>query len=139
MAPRSTSRGSVAGTPGRLRARAARWGLAGAWAAVIFAFSAIPGSNVPGRYGAVAHFVEYVIFSALLYGALRLDVGRSHAAVLAVVMASGYAVTDEFHQAFVPMRVPDPLDWLVDTAGAIAGVGAAWLTERVVSRNRPSG
>lgn len=38
-----------------------------------------------------------------------------------VVFASLYGVTDEVHQIFVPGRFCDPLDWLVDTAGALLG------------------
>ncbi len=98
--------------------------------------SALPGSNVPGRFGTLAHFVEYAIFAALLYLALRVDMSRTRAAVLALLIASAYAVTDEFHQSFVPMRTPDPADWAVDTLGALAGVlGMAWL-ESTLARRR---
>lgn len=97
--------------------------------------SALPGSQVPGRFGSLAHFGEYAIFSALLYLALRVDNDRTRAAVLAVVIASAYAVTDEFHQSFVPMRTPDPADWLVDTAGAVAGaLSARALDARLVRK-----
>lgn len=42
-------------------------------------------------------------------------------ALAAVAIASLYGVTDEFHQSFVPDRACDPVDWLVDTAGAALG------------------
>jgi len=116
--------------------RSVRWLAAGAWAVVIFGFSAIPGSNVPGRFGSLAHFGEYAIFSALVYGALRLDMNRSRAVVIAVLIASGYAVTDELHQAFVPMRVPDLIDWVVDTLGAAAGATAAAVVDGALMRRR---
>ena len=38
-------------------------------------------------------------------------------ALVAVALASLYAVTDEFHQSFVPGRMCDPADWLTDTLG----------------------
>ena len=45
---------------------------------------------------------------------------------------SFYAATDEFHQYFVPGRACMWQDWLVDVAGVLLGVGAAffvfWLT-----------
>ena len=46
-----------------------------------------------------------------------------------VVFAVVYGVSDEFHQAFVPTRSPDPLDLLADAAGAtiIAGVYTTWV------------
>jgi VanZ family protein len=103
-----------------------------AWASLIFSMSALPGSRVPGRLGPLAHFVEYAVFAALLYVALRVDMDGRRAALLAVVIASAYAVTDEFHQSFVPLRTPDPVDWLVDTIGAAAGaLGARALEARV--------
>lgn len=36
-----------------------------------------------------------------------------------------FGIADELHQAFVPGRDPSVLDWLVDAAGAVAGV-AFW-------------
>jgi VanZ family protein len=87
--------------------------------------SSVPGSQVPGRFGTLAHFVEYAVFGALLYAALRVDRSRKSALLLGVAIASAYGITDELHQALVPMRVPDVMDWLVDTAGALAGALAA--------------
>lgn len=107
-------------------AHAGRWGAVGLWAAVIFAMSSVPGSQVPGRFGSLAHFVEYAILALLLARALSLSHPRMLAAIGAAALSSAYAVTDEYHQSFVPMRVPDPMDWLLDTAGAIVGV-LLWL------------
>jgi len=103
---------------------------------VIFGMSALPGSQVPGRFGSLAHFVEYAVFSALLYLALRVDTESTRAALLAVLIASVYAVSDEFHQSFVPMRTPDPADWLVDTLGAFAGAFGARALDAVFGRRR---
>lgn len=116
--------------------RVIRWGLVTGWAAVIFMFSAIPGSNVPGRYGSLAHFIEYAVFGALLYIAFRYDRPPTTALFLAVAVASLYGVTDEFHQSFVPMRVPDVRDWAMDTAGAIAGAATASLAEKALQKRR---
>jgi VanZ family protein len=38
-----------------------------------------------------------------------------------------YGLSDEFHQAFVPGRTPDPLDVLCDGLGALVGL---WLWTR---------
>jgi VanZ like family len=107
-----------------------RWGLVAAWAAVIFAFSSTPGSALPGGYSVQAHLIEYAIFGAVLYAALRLDHPPARAAVLAIALASAYGITDEWHQSFVPMRTPDPVDWLLDTTGATIAVLAAVALER---------
>lgn len=99
--------------------------------------SSVPGSRVPGRFGTLAHFVEYAVLGVLLYAALRIDRDRSSALWLSVAIASAYGVTDELHQAFVPMRVPDVMDWVVDTVGALFGALAAFsLDERRERRSR---
>ena len=40
------------------------------------------------------------------------------AALLAFLIASLYAVTDEYHQTFVEGRNGSPIDWAIDSAGA---------------------
>jgi VanZ family protein len=69
-----------------------------------------------------------------------VDTSRSRAALIALLIASAYAVTDEYHQSFVPMRTPDPADWALDTLGALAGVlGMAWLESIRAKRRAGSG
>lgn len=99
----------------------AAWSAVLLWAAVIFGFSSIPGSNVPGRFGSAAHFIEYAILGALILNALSRQTDWRLAVAKATVLASIYAITDELHQYFVPMRTPDPADWALDTLGALAG------------------
>lgn len=98
------------------------WLAVAAWAAVIFSMSALPGSSVPGKYGTVAHYGEYAVLGVLLLTALATRRALPAAVMLAIAIASAYGVTDELHQSFVTLRMPDPLDWMVDTAGAISGV-----------------
>ena len=90
------------------------------WAGLIFALSSIPSLDSGlGTWDLVlrklAHFAEYGVLAVLAYRA----VGRAPAAI---GIASLYAVTDEFHQAFVTGRHGSPVDWLIDTAGAAVGV-----------------
>ncbi len=112
------------------------WAACAAWAAAIFAVSSVPGSRIPGKYGEVAHFTEYAILASLLYGALRVDNSPARSAWLALAVASGYAITDEFHQSFVPLRTPDPIDWLTDTAGAATAVTVLYLGRRLFGSKR---
>ena len=72
----------------------------------------------------VAHSLEYALLGLLLANALRFHAPLVRACLLAVLFASLYAATDEFHQCFVPGRFSDPVDWLVDTCGAVLGVFA---------------
>jgi VanZ family protein len=98
--------------------RVVLWICVVAWAGVIFWFSSKPGSQIPGKYSEIGHLGEYFIFGTLLYWAFRVSGLRQYAMIAAVVIASLYGVTDEFHQRFVPMRTPDPADWGLDTIGA---------------------
>ncbi|MHB1342495.1 MAG: VanZ family protein [Coriobacteriia bacterium] len=105
-----------------------RWAFVAAWMAVIFRLSALPGSSVPGNFGSFGHFGVYAVLGALVTFALRSPSVWPRA----VAFASVYGVTDEIHQLFVPGRMADPVDWVVDTIGAIAGavVVAWWLRKR---------
>ena len=101
------------------------------WAVVIYRLSATPGSQVPTWLPApLGHFAEY----ALLGACLVIPFQRRPlwmAVLIAVVIASAYGVTDEWHQSFVPGRTPDVADWAVDTGAALAG---AWFAAWVVAR-----
>jgi VanZ family protein len=93
------------------------------WMGVIFSLSALPGSALPGRFSGLGHFTVYTVLGLLYCAALGKRRTWWHALAIAVVLASLYGVTDEFHQSFVPGRTPDVLDWLVDTVGAAVGAG----------------
>jgi VanZ family protein len=72
----------------------------------------------------MAHFTEYLILSVLLYRALRGERRwNARAAGMAFVLAGLYAVSDEFHQWFVPGRTAAATDCLIDVSGAAAGQG----------------
>ncbi len=81
----------------------------------------------------VLHAVEYGILSLLCYRAFRWAAGPAvarQAVVLAILTASVYGLTDEVHQAFVPLRESSWQDWLADTIGAtLAAVGVGRFTK----------
>lgn len=102
------------------------WAASLLWMAVIFGFSSLPGSAVPGGVGTYAHFGVYAILGALLFVAFSHETPeRGRAVAYAVLFGSLYGITDEIHQAFVPGRVPDVVDWGIDTLGALAGATLA--------------
>jgi VanZ family protein len=72
----------------------------------------------------VLHAVEYGLLGALCYRAFRHGANvwaARYAWHLAIIAAAVYGVTDEVHQAFVPLREADVRDLLMDTIGAAIG------------------
>jgi VanZ family protein len=101
---------------------------------VIFGLSSLTGSDVPGRFTGLGHFGLYAMLGALYLAALSPQRPSWKHAIAAVLLASAYGVTDEFHQSFVPGRMPDVMDWLVDTAGAASAAGVMALLSRAGDR-----
>ena len=103
--------------------RFSAWAPVVLWAGLIFALSSIPdlGTGL-GTWDTVlrklAHAAEYAILGALLLRAVQN-------VPAAVLLASAYAATDEVHQTFVSGRHGSPLDWAIDSAGALLGVAVA--------------
>lgn len=95
-----------------------------------------PGVDV---LSSIAHFCEYTVFGALLANALRCHMPLRRACFIAIACASLYGVSDEIHQLFVPERMCDPVDWMVDTVGATLGSGIAYavLRKRAAGSTRP--
>lgn len=104
--------------------------LAVLWASLTFWLSASPDAqgaesflDFTPPWDKLYHAGNFGVLAALLYPAT----GR---AWLAVLIASLYGVSDEVHQAFVPGRSADALDWLADTVGALAAVTLLQLRQR---------
>jgi VanZ family protein len=126
------------------------WGPAIVWAGIIFflsndqfsssntstflepLLSAMFSGITPERFDTIhfvirklGHCTEYFIFSLLLIRALsgrftrRLDFGRAVSIVAAVLL---YALSDEFHQVFVPSRTASLADVGIDSFAGICGI-----------------
>jgi VanZ family protein len=74
------------------------------------------------------HFGSYALLCFLWWRALRSVTNDRIAVLLAFVLASGYAITDEFHQSFVEGRHGTPVDWAIDSAGAALVALRLWAT-----------
>ncbi len=108
------------------------WGPVVAYMAMLFGFSSL--STVPtppeGFSFYDAHIAAYaglgLVTTRALAGGLR-EV-RWLALCGAILIASLYGVSDEYHQTFVPGRTFDRLDILADAVGSTLGaIGAgAW-------------
>ena len=82
------------------------------------------------------------LLHAAEYGGLGLLICRAfvgegisgiRAALAAIAVSSAYGATDEWHQAFVPLRSADVLDWLTDGAGSTIGAALYVVTAMVSS------
>ena len=114
------------------------------WMGIIFAASSMPASALPSPPEYVmflAHFLEFfvlgILFFRALNGGLRNPVSLAALAV-AFLFCVVYGALDEFHQLFVPGRVPDLLDLASDTIGAATACLFSWLalTARHRARSR---
>jgi len=100
-----------------------------AWVATIYYFSSLTGPEIE-QFGITLwdkgeHFVAFAAGGVSLSLALRWTVPWpwKKLARFAIVVLVIYGALDEFHQLFTPNRSgADPLDWLADALGALAGV-----------------
>ena len=106
-----------------------------AWMGIIFWFSSqpqpfeMPESWQQELVGKAGHMIGYAGLSLLWWRALAAHRSISERRVLALafLLPVLYAVSDEYHQTFVPGRSGSLMDVLIDAAGA--GIGL-WLLHR---------
>ncbi len=107
------------------------------YTSLIFVLSSMSNPPIPGGIsGDSLHYPEYAVLAFLLARALqgeRPGLPRPSYLLWAFVLSILFGATDEFHQAFVPDRVPDVRDWLHDGIGASVGV-FSWATWRWIRR-----
>jgi VanZ family protein len=78
-----------------------------------------------------AHVSEYFVLGALVMNAMKTSkVLKFKALIFSVLICILYAISDELHQLFVPGRGAQVMDVLIDSAGAIAGIGCIFLIKR---------
>ena len=99
------------------------------WMVVIFALSSIPGEAMPEipvpNFNLLAHFLEYCILGVLFIRALlnsNLRLSLPILVGLSIIILALYAISDEWHQYFVPGRMTDFGDFLIDLMGSVFGV-----------------
>jgi VanZ family protein len=116
------------------------WAPALLWSCVIFGLSTIPGDNLPSLPGwwnadKFVHAFIYGVLGALCWHAGRATFvrGRGHRVqvIAAMTCTAVYGITDELHQAFTPLRSPDPFDVIADAIGGLLG---ALVCVAIVSR-----
>ena len=81
------------------------------------------------------HVVEYFVLALLMFrvvnGGFRRKIGIKSSTLVACFSIL-YAVSDEFHQSFVPGRYADPWDVLSDFVGIVVGLLAIFAFQRLI-------
>ena|SRR5215475_3870736 len=80
-----------------------------------------------------AHITEFGVFSASVFHGIRAERHgwRFSWACLTFVVAVGYALLDEWHQSFVPLREPSFRDVTIDSVGAMLAQVLVWIYARL--------
>ncbi len=101
------------------------------WESFIFYLSAQPVLPSPDSFlwdfafKKLSHMFVYFILFWLIYKSIQFDIKHPlKLTILAFCVAFVLAISDEFHQSFVPGRTPTTKDVLFDTLG----MAIAWLT-----------
>jgi VanZ family protein len=104
------------------------------YAVLIFIISSIPGLTPPPLgfqlEDKVYHFIEYAIFSSLLFLAFftaKMDFFKKNVFLFSSLIGIIYAYSDELHQRLIPGRSYDLYDFLADCLGIILIQAALWI------------
>lgn len=82
-----------------------------------------------------AHFFTYLILALLVLNAVRKSgVFGVKSFTISLAICALYAISDETHQLFVPGRGGQATDVLIDTFGAMFGIGIYGITSRVIHK-----
>lgn len=100
-----------------------------AYLIIIFIFSSIPGDNLPDLsytisdkiIHALIYFFAFLLFYISLSHTKSDSFFHKNAILFSIIFATIYALSDEFHQSFVPNRDADIFDFLADFAGVLVG------------------
>ena len=79
----------------------------------------------------LAHFSEYALLLTVIYWGFRSRLSFAPKTLMAWVLTFAilFAISDEFHQSFVPGRTSQILDVMIDSAGASLTAIATLLFE----------
>lgn len=67
----------------------------------------------------LAHYTEYLILGILV---MNLNNNKSKSIYLSIIICLLYAISDEFHQSFVPGRSCQLYDIAIDSLGSLSGI-----------------
>lgn len=74
----------------------------------------------------LAHVTEFGVLSAVVFRGVRAGRTGWSWALVTLVIAAAYAVLDEWHQSFVPLRQSSPRDVAIDIFGTLFAQAVVW-------------
>ncbi len=121
------------------------WFLTFLWMGVIYAFSSQPSDELPylGLYDLLVkkggHMLGYAILAWLFSRSWEgFNFSPRSVFLLAFFATVLYAISDEFHQSFVPGRHPSTVDVVIDTIGATIGLWVRKILPSFAKKTAPS-
>jgi len=108
----------------------ALWLITVAYMGLIYFLSSLSGDRLPGlTHGSdkIIHACAYAVMSFLCFHSLSSSGIKRHCFLIVLLLTSIYAVSDEFHQYFVPGREASTGDLIADFIGAFIGSSFAWV------------
>ncbi len=108
------------------------------WSLLIFVLSSIPNLKGPQLHisfqDKIYHFLFYAFYGYLLSRAFstqtRWPLLKNKYVLITIIFGCLFALSDEFHQSFVPGRMMDKFDFLADAMGICAGAFLCLYWER---------
>lgn len=91
---------------------------------IIFYFSSIEGSDLPGLplyLDKAIHFAIYILLAFLAFLSFRKSGVKKYVFLLSFSFTVLYGITDEIHQLYVPDRDVAIADIIANSAGALSG------------------
>ena len=71
-----------------------------------------------------AHFLAYLVLGIIvLFAMRRIGLTGKKGILWTLLICISYAITDELHQGVVPGRTPKLMDVVIDSSGALLGIG----------------
>lgn len=84
-----------------------------------------------------AHFIAYLIMGILSVNALKASGVQGFRKIsMAFAICLLFAASDEFHQLFIDGRSGEARDVLIDSAGALVGIGIYSLSRKWLPRSK---
>ena len=75
----------------------------------------------PDNIDLFLHFIEYLILGFLLFQSITKDGFPINPIYGSILIGISFAISDEFHQSFVPGRHMSSMDMLFDSVGILFG------------------